>query len=206
MQLGLAHRGPPEPRRVRVLALGEAILEALEERRIRSGGALIERLPHDLHARPEHHAAVDGVTEIDGAVAAARIHVEDGGEAGLEIGLRVGHRDDGSRGLGEIVRWIDVDVPVDHPGHDCGRTEIDDARVRGNRDRWTDVGDAVAANQDDLIRQHRPRAAVEQTTGADRHDLRRRDEKLRRRAGNAALAVHRRGEAQREECCDRVFA
>ena len=55
VQLRFAHGRARQPWGVRVLALGEAILKPFEERRIRRGRALIERLPDDLHARPEQH-------------------------------------------------------------------------------------------------------------------------------------------------------
>ena len=98
VQLRLTHRRTREPRRVWVLALGEAILEPFEERRIRRRRALVERLTNHLHARPEHDAAIDGVAEIDGPIAAARVHVEDGGEPGIQI--RFGIRDGDERSCG----------------------------------------------------------------------------------------------------------
>ncbi len=52
----------------------------------------IERLADDLHARALHDAGVDRVAQVDGVEAAARIHVEHGGEAGVEVDLRVRQR------------------------------------------------------------------------------------------------------------------
>ena len=68
-------------------------------------------------------------------------------------------------------RWTCASIM---PGKHRRRAQVDDRGVRRDCHRWTDVSDAVAPDEDDLIRQHRARPAVEQATRANRHDLRRR--------------------------------
>ena len=55
-----------------------------------------------------------------------------------------------------------------------GRAQVDHLSARRDRDRGTDVRNAVAPDEDDLVHQHRARPAVEQAAGTHRHDLRRR--------------------------------
>src|SRR6266480_4025624 len=83
VQLCLAHCGAREPRRIGVLVFRESLVIAQRlQVRVEVGGALIYRLADHLHARPEEHARVDCVADLDGVESAARVHVENGGEAG----------------------------------------------------------------------------------------------------------------------------
>src|SRR5882757_4583258 len=51
-------------------------------------------------------------------------------------------------------------------------TEIDGSRTRRNLRRRPDVDDPIAADHDDLVREERARARIEQPTRADRDRLR----------------------------------
>src|SRR5262249_7718039 len=83
VELGLAHRRAREPRRIDVLVLGEALVIAQRlSIGIDGGRALVDRLADDLHARAREHAGVDRVAYLDRVEAAARVHVEYGGESG----------------------------------------------------------------------------------------------------------------------------
>ena len=118
----------------------------------------------DLHARTLHIAGIDRVAQIDGDEAAARIHVQHGGETGIEIDLRIRQRP--QRALREIRRIADRcshDMGVDHPRHDGRRAQIDHFRARGNRNAGADIGDAVTLDQDKLVF-HQPAATWNRTT------------------------------------------
>src|SRR5262249_10201281 len=146
MELGLAHGGAGEPGAVDVLALGVAIVHA--HRLIVGivvGGTRIERLADYLHARAAHAAVVDRVAQVDGVEGAARIHVEHGGEADVEIDRPVRKRPQRPRREADgITAGVHVHMTVDHAGHHGGGAQVDHARAFGNLHIGADVGDAVA--------------------------------------------------------------
>src|SRR5262249_4754650 len=125
VQLRFAHRGASEPRAVDVLVLGEALVEARRRVRIVVGGARVDRLADDLHAWTLDVARFDRIAQVDGVEAAARIHVETGGESGREIDLRIGQRT--QRALRQRApAGVHVHVRVDHAGQHGRGTEVDD--------------------------------------------------------------------------------
>jgi hypothetical protein len=93
-------------------------------------------------------------------------------------------------------------VGVDHPGEDGRRTEIDDARFGRHRNIGANIGDAVAANEDHLIRRERSGAGVKEATGSNRNDLLSGDEESRARARDAPLPTHdcREADANENNC------
>src|SRR5438045_427235 len=90
VQLRFAYSRAREPRRVDVLVFRESVEKA--ERLIVGivvAGAWIDRLPDNLHARALHDTGVDRIAEIDRVESAARVHIRDRREAGLEIELSI---------------------------------------------------------------------------------------------------------------------
>jgi len=94
VQLRFAHGGPREPRAVDVLVFDETFLEpARADVRIIIGRARIQRFAHHLHARALDAAGRNLVADVDGVVAAARIHIQNRGETGGQVDLGVGECD-----------------------------------------------------------------------------------------------------------------
>ncbi len=157
VQLGFAHCGAREPRRVYVLAFGELGIEPLAAFiRVRVARPDVQRLTDHLHARPEHHARVYRIAQVDGVEAAARIHVGHGREARQQIGLRARERDVGAvgrRAPATIAARVHVHVRVDHARHHRSVAQVDDARVARDAHVRADLGDALAADQDRLARE-----------------------------------------------------
>ena len=87
-----------------------------------------------------------------------------------------------------------MDVGVDHARQHRRRAEVDDARAGWNGHGGTNVSDAVASHQHDLVRGQRAVPAVEQPAGPDRDDLIPGDDELRRGAGDTALPAENRRE------------
>ena len=177
VQLQLAHRSTRQPGSVDVLPVREPAEEAGHGVGRGSRPARVQRLPRHLHARPANQTGVDRVAQLDRAEPAARIHVDDGGEAGVQIALRALDHHEGPM-LDRLVRrrTVGVDVPVDHARQQRRRAEIDDARARRHLHGPPDLGDPVAANQDGLTRCHRAGIGIEQPRRAHRDDLGRRGE------------------------------
>ena len=132
------------------------------------GGALIDRLADDLHARSLQDSGIDGVAQIDRVEAAARVHVHHGGEAGIEVGLSVRQGHQGALRQGAAAR-VHMHMRVDHAGKNVHCAQIDhactgrDLRVRSDR------ADAVALDRYQLIVEHFAGARIKQMTRPD-HD------------------------------------
>ena len=109
-----------------------------------------------------------------------------------KIGLQVLHGDE-RRGLprhSRPRRIEHVGMGVDQAGQHRRLAEIDHLGAGGHLDLGfrPDLGDALAVEDDDLLRPHLAGLAVEQLAGADRRDLRRR----RALVGGAVAAAARR--------------
>ena len=62
----------------------------------------------NLHARTPHDAVVDGVLQIDGPVpTAVRHQIDDGGESGVQVALRVHERDQFA-----VLQWLQSVSPI----------------------------------------------------------------------------------------------
>ena len=72
---------------------------------------------------------------------------------------------------GVVAAGVDVDVRVDHAGHDGRRAQIDHARAGRNRNAGADIGDAIALDQDKLIFQQPAGHGIEQPSGPDGDNL-----------------------------------
>ena len=142
------------------------------------------RSPHDPASRdpvsrPVDKALIDGVADIDVAIAiAVRAHVARRGKARPQIGLKV-LQGDKRRGLPRhagLRRVEHVGVGVDQAGQHRRLAEIDHLRARGNFNLALrpDIGDALAIEHHHLVGPHFAALAVEQLAGADRHDAGRR--------------------------------
>jgi len=107
---------------------------------------------------------------------------EYGGEACIQVRLSIGKGDDRPRRFRQVVRRIEMHVRIDHARQHGRGTQIDHLRTRRYCHAGADVTDAVAPDDDHLIRQQRAGAAVEHPAGANRNHLRRRCHEARRRA------------------------
>ena len=180
-------------------------------RRSRRSGAPHDAERRDLVARPVYAPFVDRVPDLDVAVAVAvRRHVARRRHARPQIRLQVLDRDQHRRfrRRRRPARVEHVRVRVDQPGQDGGSSEVDDLRAGGDRDArlGADLRDAIAVHDDHLPGLHHAGAAVEQSSGADRQDGRRRRTLVedavgadaRRLAGAAPRRSHRLQSLRRE--------
>ena len=123
-----------------------------------------------------------------------RHEVDDGRETGVEIALRVDERlelavlqrlieSDGARTVGpdagtaggdERAAVHDVEVRVDQAGQHRDPTQVDGSSAGRNRGTRANVDNPVTADDDHLIGQHRAGARIEQPSGSNSDDLRRR--------------------------------
>ena len=122
-------------------------------RAVTPDSAWIDRLADDLHTRTQDVARINCVAQIDGVKASARIHIEDCGEASSEINLSIGQRDQRALRFG-FSACVDVDVCVDHAGHDGHIREVDHVRARRNGKARADFRNAVASHDHHLIGEH----------------------------------------------------
>jgi hypothetical protein len=84
-------------------------------------------------------------------------------------------------------------VRLDQSGHDGHARQIDHLRAGRNRHVRPDVGDLVAGDEDDLVRENPAGLGIEKTAGTDRSDR-------RGRLGGGRRAEQRSGHGQRESC------
>ena len=146
----------------------------------------------DLEAWAVEIAHGDRVADLHVAVAVSvRAHVARGGDTRLQVGLQVLNRDQHrplcchTRG----TRVVHVRVRVDESGQHGCLAQIDHRHAGGNADLslGTDIRDALAGNDHDLLRQHLTGGAVEEPPGANRHRSR-----GRRTRHDVAFGIHAR--------------
>ena len=133
-------------------------------------GPLINGLANDLHARSLHDAGIDHLTQIDRIESAARVHVEHGREARLEVGLRVGHRSQGALRRC-VAAGIQMNVRIDHAWEHRRCAQVDHLCAGGYLQVNAHVGNAVALNEHDLIVQQGARFGIKQTPRPDGNDM-----------------------------------
>ena len=194
VQLGFPHGRAREPGSVYILVLDEAFLKAPgTDVRIVVGGAWIEGFAHYLHSRALHAPGINLIANVHRVIAAARIHIEDCRESRSEVDLGVGERDQRALRLG-ISSRVDVDVGVDHAGHDRRVGEVDDGCARRSGEPRADFRNAIAPDDHHGIGEHLTGTRVEQPPRANGDHLIVRSEVFSRR-----LSVSQQRAKSREE-------
>src|SRR2546426_2585258 len=132
VQLGFAHGGTREPWRIDVLVFRKSFEEAYRlSVVVVVAGSLVDGLADDLHPRTLNYAGIDRVAQFDGVVSTARVHIQHGREASVEIDLSIRQRDD--RALSESgASRVHVNVRINHAGHHRNSAEVDNPRLRRN--------------------------------------------------------------------------
>ena len=119
---------------------------------------------------------IDGVAHVHIAVAfAVGAQIAHGGKAGAQIGLRFFQGEErpgfvrGGHALAGGERVIDMRMAVDQAGQDRCVAQVNHFGSGGNLDAigGADAGDAVAADEHDLVGEIGARLRVKETAGAD---------------------------------------
>ncbi len=175
-------------------------------RRIIRSAAGVQRGAGDLHAGAGDQTFIDGVAQFDSRVSVGRVHVLNGGEAAVEIHQGVVESDERCVRIVGIGALDQVHVAVDQAGQHGGAAEIDHGDAGGDLDfiGGADVDDAVAFNQDDLVREIGAGLGIEHASGAHRDALRRRGLHVHAvgvpGGGFGAFGLGEKGERAQAEC------